>query len=132
MTLAFCLLALLATSSNARADFTMSGPEEAKTSAEILKCAEKDDVQGGLRREPKVSTAEYRSPHRKAFVAWYNPYSGKAACHVYVYVHDDKKGVWVRKVASVFRGTSDVSVEFGDGVTIRDRNGKVIHRDPAE
>jgi hypothetical protein len=126
------VLVLLSLAPDTRAASTMSGPAEAKTTAEIVSCAEKDDLRGGLRREPSVSSAEYRSRHQKAFVAWYNPYSGEAACHVYVYVHNDKKGVWVQKVARVFRGTPRVSVEFGDAITIRDVKGKVIHRYPAK
>jgi hypothetical protein len=51
---------------------------------------------------------------------------------VYVYVRDEKKGAWVRKVATVFRDTQTVSVEFGDAITIRDVKGKVIHRYSAE
>jgi len=122
------VLVLLSLASNANATLPMSGPEEAKTTAEILACAEREDVRGGLRSEPYVSSAEYRSPEQKAFVAWYNPYSGRAACHVYIYVHDDKRGVWIRKVARVFDGTHRVSVEFGDAITIRDVEGKAIRR----
>jgi hypothetical protein len=85
------------------------------------------DVLGGFRNEPYVSSAKYRSPKQKAFVAWYNPYSGRAGCHVYIYVHDDKRGVWVRRVARVLDGTHRVSVEFGDAITIRDVKGKTIH-----
>jgi hypothetical protein len=92
----------------ARADFTMSGPPEAKTTAEILKCAEKDDVQG-LHSEPYVSSTEYRSKHGQAFVAWYNPYSGEAACHVYIYTFDAKKKLWVRQLSSVRRSQFEMS-----------------------
>ncbi len=67
---------------NASTDFTTSGPKEAKTTAKIIACAEKDDVQGGLRSKPHVFSTELRSPEQQAFVAWYNPYSGRAACHV--------------------------------------------------
>jgi len=119
---------LLSLTANARADFSMCGPEKAKTTAEIVACAKKDDVRGGLRKEPYVSSAEYRSPEQKTFVAWYNPYSGRAACHVYLYAYDDEKRVWVRKVARVFDGTPRVSVEFGDAITIRDITHKTIHR----
>lgn len=126
----FAPLLLLSLAANANADFSMSGPEEAKTTAEIVAAAEKDDVQGGLRKEPYVSSAEYRSPEQKAFVAWYSPYSGRAACHVYIYVHDGNRGMWIRKVARVFVGTPQVSVEFGDAITIRDVKGKAIHRYP--
>lgn len=122
------MLVSLSLVANASADFTMSGPKEAKTTAKIIACAEKDDVQGGLRSKPYVFSAELRSPEQQAFVAWYNPYSGRAACHVYVYVHDGKKKAWIRKVARVFDGTPQVSVEFGDAITLRDVKGKVIYR----
>jgi hypothetical protein len=107
--------------------FQMSGPEQAKTTAEILKCAEKDDLQG-LHKEPYVSSMECRSPQGQAFVAWYNPYSGEAACHVYIYTFDAKKNLWIRQLAKVFSDTSDVSVEFGQAIIIRDVKGKEIHR----
>ena len=106
----------------------MSGPKEAKTTATIIACAEKDDIQGGLRSKPYVFSAGFRSPRRRAFVAWYNPYSGRTACHVYVYIYDGKKKVWVRKVARIFDGTPQVSIEFSDAITIRDVKGKVIYR----
>jgi hypothetical protein len=124
--LAFVLL--LQPMLDARPDPSMSGPKTAKTTAEIVACAEKEDVRGGLRREPYVSTAEFRSRDGKAFAAWYNPYSGKAACHVYLYTHDDAKGVWVRRLDHCFPDTPDVSIEFGAAVTIRDVKGAVVHR----
>jgi hypothetical protein len=106
----------------------MSGPEEAKSTAEILKCAEKDDLRG-LHREPLVSTMECSSSNRgKAYIAWYNPYSGEAACHVYIYTFNDTKKLWIRKLAKVFRDTSTVSVEFGQVITIRDVKGKEIYQ----
>jgi hypothetical protein len=126
------LFVLLNPSLNARYGITMSGPEEIKTTAEIVACAEKEDLQGGLRKQANVSTAEYRGRGQKVFVAWYNPYSGEAACHVYLYVLNEKKAVWERKLATVFRKTSDVSVEFGDAVTIRDVKGDVFHRYPSK
>lgn len=126
------LLILFPIAMNPRDGSSMSGPAEAKTTAEILKAAERDDVRGGLRSKPNVSTAEYRSGNTKVFVAWYNPYSGEAACHVYIYVYDVKKSVWVRKLARIFRETQDVSVEFGKGITIRDVMGKEIHRQSTE
>jgi hypothetical protein len=76
------MLVSLSLVANASTDFTTSGPKEAKTTAKIIACAEKDDVQGGLRSKPHVFSAELRSPEQQAFVAWYNPYSGRAACHV--------------------------------------------------
>jgi hypothetical protein len=106
----------------------MSGPEEAKTTAEILKCAEKDDLRG-LHREPLVSTMECNTPGQgKAYIAWYNPYSGEAACHVYIYMFDDTKKLWIRKLAKVFLDTSTVSVEYGRAITIRDVKGKEIYQ----
>ena len=106
----------------------MSGPEEAKTTAEILKCAEKDDLRG-LHKEPHVSTMECSSPTRgKAYIAWFNPYSGEAACHVYIYTFEKTKKLWTRKLAKIFRDTSTVSIEFGDTITIRDVTGKEIYQ----
>jgi hypothetical protein len=128
----FGVLLLLNLSASAHADFPMSGPAEAKTTAEIFAAAQKDDLQGGLRKDAYVDTAEYRSRNMKAFAAWYNPYSGRADCHVYLYVHDDKKGVWVRKIAAVCRETHRLSVEFGDTIIIRDVQGEAIHRYPAK
>lgn len=109
----------------------MAGPAEVKTTAEIVAVAEKENVRGGLRKEAHVSTAEFKSRDLTAFVAWHNPYSGEAATHVYIYVHDAKQGVWVRKLATVFRETHNVAVESnGYAITIRDVKGKAIHRYP--
>jgi hypothetical protein len=125
--ISFFILLSFGLTSSVRGEFKMSGPEEVKTTAEILKCAERDDRQG-LHSEPHVSTIEYRSNRGQAFVAWYNPYSGEAACHVYIYTFDAKKKLWVRQLAKVFRDTSDVSVECGDAITIRDVKGKEIYK----
>ena len=105
----------------------MSCPAEVKTAAEIIAWAEKEDLRG-LHTKPNVSSAEHRGRDFRALVVWYNPYSGEAACHVYVYTRDEKKGVWVRQVARVFQDTQNVSVEFGQGVTIRDVRGAVVGR----
>jgi hypothetical protein len=107
-------------------DFSMSGPAEVDSIDEIRKIAEKDDVQGGLRNVAYVATAEYRHRETKAFVAWYNPYSGESATHVYVYIHSAEKKKWGRTLAKVYRDTPTVSVELGDAILLRDVNGKVV------
>ncbi len=108
----------------------MKAPAETKTTAEIVVAAEKEDVSGGLRSDPNVSSVEYRSSDVTAFVAWYNPYSGRAACHAYIYVLDETKGVWVRKLAKRYDGTPTLSVEFGRVITIRDYAGKAVQSYP--
>jgi hypothetical protein len=47
-------------------------------------------------------------------------------------VHDDKNGLWVRKLANIFCGTWRVAVEFGDAIAIYDVKRMVIHRYPEE
>lgn len=106
---------------------SMAGPAEAKTTAEVVAVAIKEDSKNFRKDEPGVETAEYNSRSLKAFVAWYNPYSGEDGTHVYLYVHDKKKGVWVRKLASVFWDTSGVSAEFkSSAVVLRNSKGEVI------
>ena len=83
-------------------------------------------------RSIQESQGKYRTAKQKTFVAWYNPYSGRAACHVYIYVYHPEKRVWFRKVARVFDGTPQVSVELGNVITIRDVYGKEIHSLPTK
>lgn len=111
---------------------TMLAPVKAKTTAEIIAAAEKEDVAGGLRKDPDVTWIESRSGEQKIFVAWYNPYSGIAACHAYVYAFDKESGVWVRKIAKRFDGTPylSVSVEIGSTIKIRDWKDKEIQQYP--
>jgi len=125
-----CLLVLLLPAMHAFADDSMTAPAEAETTAEIIAAAEQEDVAGGLRTQPDVSTAEYRSSELKAFVVWYNPYSGVAACHAYIYVLDETRGVWVQKIARKYEGTHVLSVEVGETITIRDDKGMAILRYP--
>jgi hypothetical protein len=98
-------------------------PKEAKTTADILKWVESAKGFGF------VSTAEFRRADKKLFIAWYNPYSGRAACHVHGYVFDAKKDQWEVHLNRVFQGTHNVSVEVGAVLTIRDVNGAVVYKD---
>jgi hypothetical protein len=102
---------------------TEGAPKEARTTADIRKWVE--SVKGfGI-----VSMAEYRTAGKQMFIIWYNPYSGRAACHVHAYVFDAKKEQWVRHLDRFFQGTHTVSVEVGAVLTIRDANGKVVYKD---
>jgi hypothetical protein len=102
-----------------------ASPEKAQTTAEILKWVETAKGFG------IVSTAEFRRADKQMFVVWYNPYSGRAACHVHGYVFDTKAGQWVRHLDRVFEGTHRVAVEVGSALTIRDARGQVVYKDKA-
>jgi hypothetical protein len=99
-----------------------ASPKEAKTRAEILKWVESAKGFG------TISTAEFKSPDQQLFIVWYNPYSGRAACHVHGYVYDAKKAQWVRQFERVVAGSHRVSVEVGALLTIRDVNGAVVYK----
>lgn len=122
-----CLLLFVFTS-QAHADSIMSGPKEAKSTDEIVKIAEDEDLRG-LKKTPNVTTVTTKNAKGMSFVAWYNPYSGRSACHVYIYAYDEAKSKWVQKLAKVFDKTHQVSVEFGSSVVVRDFEGNVIHRE---
>lgn len=113
-------------------DFNMRGPKEAKSVEEIMEVAKKEDLAGGLRSESHVSKIEYENANsdQKTLVVWYNPYSGRAACHAYLYEFDSTKRVWVQKMAQRFDETANLSIEFGSDVKFRDQNGKVIKTYP--
>jgi hypothetical protein len=85
-------------------------PDEAKSTAAILKGVESAKGFG------VVSTVEFHRGDTKLFLVWYNPYSGRAACHVHGYAFDAKKGRWVRHLRRVFVGTPNVSVEAGAAI----------------
>jgi hypothetical protein len=98
-------------------------PKAAKTTADILKVVEsvKDYYRGAEWVESSVLG-------KKTFIIWYNPNSGRAACHLHGYVFDAKKKQWVRHLDRVFEGTHRVSVEVDAEVTIRDVDGKVVYK----
>lgn len=98
-------------------------PKAAKNTVEILKVVE--SVKGfGI-----VSTCEYRSRDARTFIVWFNPYSGRAACHVHGYHYDAKKEQWIEFLGRQFEGTHDVSVEVGSVLTIRDVKGSVVYKE---
>jgi hypothetical protein len=101
-------------------------PVEARSTAAILKGAESAKGFG------VVTTVEFHRGDTKLFLVWYNPYSGRAACHVHGYAFDAKKGQWVRHLRRVFEGTHDVSVEVGATLTIRDAKGAVVYKEKAK
>jgi hypothetical protein len=105
---------------------TEGSPQAAKTTADIVKWAESSKGFGF------VSTVEFRGGGTRRFIVWYNPYSGRAACHVHGYLLDAKKGNWVRQLDRVFEGTHNVSVEVGAALTIRDVEGAVIYQEKAK
>lgn len=113
-------------------DFAMRGPKEAKSIDEIMEVAKKEDLAGGLRTVSLVSKIEYENANsdQKTLVVWYNPYSGRAACHAYLYEFDPNKKVWVQKMAQRFDETANLSIEFGSDVKFRDQNGTVIKTYP--
>jgi hypothetical protein len=98
-------------------------PKEAKTTADVLKV-----VESANEYYRTVSTVESCVDSQKMFILWYNPYSGRAACHLHGYVFDAKKERWVRHLDRVFEGTHQVSVEVGAEVTIRDVKGGVVYK----
>lgn len=63
------LALLLSIPAHVYAEEFMKAPAETKTTAEIVVAAEKEDVSGGLRSDPNVSSVEYRSSDVTAFVA---------------------------------------------------------------
>jgi hypothetical protein len=103
---------------------TEGAPKEAKTTADILKQFE------SIKRW--VATLEFSYDNEKRFIIWYNPYSGRAACHVHGYVFDAKKERWVLQLDRVFEGTHRVSVEVGAVLTIRDAKGEVVYKEKTE
>jgi hypothetical protein len=100
---------------------TEGAPKEAKTTADILKQF------GWIKRW--VATLEFSHDTEKRFIVWYNPYSGRAACHVHGYVFDPTKERWVLQLDRIFEGTHRVSVEVGAVLTIRDAKGEVVYKE---
>jgi hypothetical protein len=80
-------------------------PKTAKTTTEILKVVE------SVKGFGTVSTCEFRSGGDRTFIVWFNPYSGRAACHVHGYHYDAKQEHWVQFIGRPFEGTHDVSVK---------------------
>jgi|GEM_PF-1233383 len=108
-------------------------PKEVKTTAEIVKAVEKIHIGMAIGGKPdQVRTAEFRGGlsdlgGMKVFVAWHSPFSGKLGCCAYLYVFDEEKKVWIRQMSKTFENTNDLSVEFGDKVTLRNEDGKVVY-----
>ena len=102
---------------------------EAKTTAEIVKAVEAihRDLMGAVGGDPGVNTPEFSSGDIKVFAAWHSPFSGVKGCLAYLYVFDVQKKVWTIEMAKTFEDTNEVSVEFGEKVTFRDENRKVVH-----
>lgn len=106
------------------ADEKPGAPKAAKTTAEIVKWAE-----SAAKGFDTASTVEFRDRDARTFIVWYNPYSGRAGCHLHGYKFDAKQEQWIRFRDRVFEGTHDVSVEVGRVLTIRDVKGNVIYKD---
>jgi len=105
------------------AEKTEGLPKEAKTTSDIVKVVESNKGYYKV-----VSTVEFNVDGKKMFLLWYNPYSGRAACHVHGYGYDAKKEQWVRQLDRVFEGTHRVSVEVGEDLKIRDVKGEVVYK----
>ena len=106
------------------ADKIERAPKEAKTTDDILKKVEKGFG--------TLHSVEFKDGEEKTFIVWYNPYSGRAACHLHSYQFDEKKKQWVMDLDRVFEGTHHLSVEVGELLTIRDVKGKVIYKEKAK
>lgn len=119
---AIILLSLTAIRANAAEPAAI--PETAKTTAEILErlqCAKGFGI---------ISTAEFHYRGGGVFVAWYDPFSGRAACFVHVWTFDPKQDGWTRRLSRTFEGISDVSVEYGgslNGLTLRNHDGDILY-----
>jgi hypothetical protein len=119
----FIIVAFLAIPCGADVGGKTAGlPKAARTTADILKVVESvEDYYRG------AEWVESCVRDKKTFILWYNPNSGRAACHLHGYVFDAKKKQWVRHLDRVFDGTHRVSVEVGAEVTIRDVKGRVVY-----
>ena len=117
-----CVVVLGITSGLSMADEKEWSPKDAKSTSDILKWIDKTKGFGN------VHSTEYRSEDSNLFIVWYCPYSGRDSTHFHAYEFDAKKKQWVRTLDKIFDHTHHVTVEVGDGVTIRDVKGKMIHR----
>lgn len=106
-----------------------AGPKEAQSTTEIVKALGTihRNRLGNAGGEPYVRSAQFSTGDIKVFVAWHCPFSGVERCMAYLYVLDAKEEVWKRQMSQTFDDTTEVSVEFGEKVTLRDTSRKVVY-----
>ncbi len=110
----------------------LNAPAQAESKEQIIAIAEKEHT-SGLIETPNVQTFETECNNKKVFSLWYNPYSGRAACHAYIYELDDGKNVWLRKSAKIYEGTHLLSYESKKGLLIiKDAGGKQVDSYPGK
>jgi hypothetical protein len=99
-------------------------PEQSKSTAEILKSIDP------LKGFGSIHTAEFHDPTRHVFLAWYCPFSGRAACRVHAYTFDPKTELWTSVLDRLFDHTHTVSAESPTRTApfaLRNVKGEVIY-----
>ncbi len=97
-------------------------PEHARTTDEILAALEPTKGFG------TIQSVRYECRGRRLFVAWFDPFSGRAACYAFAYSYDEKTGQWKRFMSTLVEGTHDLSPELpckGDILRLRAFDGRV-------
>ena len=75
-----------------------------------------------------MHTMEYRNTHGRVFVAWVNPFSGRAACYVYAYRYNPLKKQWTRYLNKLIDGTVHPIVETAfDRVRIKNQKNDIVY-----
>ena len=107
-------------------------PLKPKTVVGVLKSMKREYTANGFigEFESRLETLEYRNPDVRAFVAWYNPYSGRAACEVRAYIYDVEHEHWVQFLSERYDNTHVVSVEAtATKIRIRNATDEIIHEE---
>ncbi len=76
-----------------------------------------------------VDRAEFRTAGRELLALWYCPFSGRAACYLHAYYHDQTKDTWIVFIDRLIDHTATLSAEMSEreqALIFRDGEGKVV------
>ena len=76
----------------------------------------------------KVEKSEFTTAGRELLIFSYCPYSGRAACYVHAYYHDQTKHAWILFVDRLLEPATGLSAEISadHSLVFKDRDGKIV------
>ncbi len=121
-------LFLCATSTFANEKPNVTPPASAENTDQIVKAIPGLHKGSLIDIAKHMHTMEYRNAHGRVFVAWYNPFSGRAACFVHAYRYNTAKKQWTRYLTKLVEGAISLSVETAhDRVRVRNHKGDIVY-----
>jgi hypothetical protein len=119
-----CIVSLIAAGAACLADF----PKPLKSATTREELAKHFGMTIGF---GKVEKWEFTTAGRELIIFSYCPYSGRAACYVHAYYHDQAKQAWILFVDRLLEPATGLSAEISadHSLVFKDRDGKIVARE---